>query len=62
MIAEYNRKSFIFGIPGIILQIGGNFLRTSEGELTLLGALLILLGTALLLVPFQKNNINFSHI
>jgi hypothetical protein len=52
MIVEYNRKSLIYGIPGIILQIGGSFLRTSEGELTLPGALLILIGTALLLVGF----------
>ena len=50
MIAEYNRKSFIYGIPGIILQIAGNFFRTGEGEITSLGALLVLIGTALLLV------------
>ncbi|MFX0097767.1 MAG: hypothetical protein ACFE7E_08425 [Candidatus Hodarchaeota archaeon] len=41
MIAEYNRMSFCFGIPGIILQIAGQFV---------LGPLATLLGTVLLLV------------
>ena len=50
MIAEYNRKSFVFGIPGIILQIAGNFMRTPDGVFTPLGALVLLAGTVLLLV------------
>ena len=50
MIAEYNKKSLVFGIPGIILQIAGNFMRTPNGLFTPLGWLAVLGGTALLLV------------
>lgn len=50
MIQEYNKKSFVFGIPGIILQIAGNFMRNPDGVITGLGALIILSGTALLIV------------
>ncbi len=50
MIAEYNKKSFIFGIPGVVLQIAGNFMRTPERMITPLGAILVLGGTVLLLI------------
>lgn len=51
MIQEYNRKSFIFGVPGLILQIAGRLMMnpTESGGL---GALVALLGTVLLLVGF----------
>ena len=47
MIKEYNRKSFCFGIPGIILQIGGNFIMTGN-----VATAISLIGTALLLIGF----------
>ena len=50
MIEAYNRKSFIFGIPGIILQIVGNFMRDPEGIMTILGVLIVLCGTVLLMI------------
>ena len=50
MIQEYNKKSFVFGIPGIILQIAGNFMRNPEGVITGLGLLISLCGTALLMI------------
>jgi len=49
MIKEYNNKSFYFGIPGIILQILGSLMRDSTGEITAIGALISLTGTALLI-------------
>lgn len=52
MVKEYNRKSFYFGIPGIILQIGGHLMRDSIGEPTAAGVLISLLGTALLITGF----------
>jgi hypothetical protein len=50
MIAEYNRKSFIFGIPGIIFQIAAFFMPTRDRIMSPLGAILVLAGTGLLLV------------
>ncbi len=52
MIAEYNTKSFVYGIPGIILQTVGLFIRDSEGLMTPLGSIIVLCGTGLLLVGF----------
>ena len=52
MIKEYNRKSFYFGVPGIILQIAGNLMRDSIGEPTATGVLISLVGTALLITGF----------
>ena len=49
MIKEYNRKSFYFGIPGIILQIAGQLMRDSTGGITSLGSVISLAGTALLI-------------
>jgi uncharacterized membrane protein len=49
MIKEYNRKSFYFGIPGIILQIAGQLMRDSTGGITSLGLVISLAGTALLI-------------
>ncbi len=48
MIAEYNRKSFIFGIPGIILQFIGYFVRSPRMMITFWG--IPVAGTCLLLV------------
>jgi hypothetical protein len=53
MIKEYNRRSFYFGIPGIILQIAGQLMRDSIGEPTAIGAIISLIGTALLLIGFS---------
>ncbi len=50
MTAEYNKKSFIFGIPGIVLQTAGCFIRTPEGMSTPLGVIFVLVGTVLLLI------------
>ena len=52
MIEEYNRKSFYFGIPGIILQIGGQLMRDSIGEPTATGVLISLVGSVLLMTGF----------
>lgn len=49
MIQEYNKKSFVFGIPGVILQIAGNFMRNPEGLITITGSLILLCGTILLM-------------
>ena len=52
MIARYNRLSFVWGIPGLILQIVGNVV--AQGALgpstAPLGLLVALIGTGLLLV------------
>lgn len=52
MIARYNRKSLLFGVPGIVLQTAGNILaRVSEDrEVVNIGTILMLAGTGLLLV------------
>ncbi len=52
MIQEYNRKSFYYGIPGIILQIAGQFMKGPTGEPTAIGVIISLVGTALLLTGF----------
>jgi hypothetical protein len=63
MIARYNRLSLWWGIPGILMQVAGNFLRLSTrispnfkpppgiGILvTSIGTVLLLVGTVLLLI------------
>jgi hypothetical protein len=52
MIAEYNTKSFIFGVPGLVLQTGGLFIRNAEGVMTPLGFIIAICGNVLLLVGF----------
>ena len=53
MIAEFNRKSFYFGLPGIALQIAGNILAHSTTQATsIMGAVILLIGTILLLTGF----------
>jgi hypothetical protein len=52
MIAEYNTKSFVFGIPGLVLQTVGYFIRDAEGVMTPLGFIIAICGTVLLLVGF----------
>jgi hypothetical protein len=44
MIARYNRWSFVFGVPGIILQIAGTFIGPWGAYSS------ILLGTVLLMI------------
>ena len=53
MIAEYNTKSFVFGIPGLVLQTVGWFIRDAEGFTTPLGFIIAVCGTGLLLVGFM---------
>lgn len=48
MIARYNNISLALGIPGIILQIAGNVMRTTSADPTL-GFVVLLAGTALLI-------------
>ncbi|MBN1394535.1 MAG: hypothetical protein JW959_05900 [Pirellulales bacterium] len=52
MIARYNNKSLLFGIPGIILQITGRVgsLPGAESESSGLFLLVMLAGTILLLI------------
>jgi hypothetical protein len=55
MLASENRKSLMFGIPGIVLQLAGNFMMPSVDQAgasgaALLGLCVALLGTALLIV------------
>lgn len=52
MIAKYNRMSFVWGVPGILLQIAGNILaQGAQSALTArLGLVVALVGTGLLLV------------
>jgi hypothetical protein len=49
MIARYNKLSFGFGIPGIILQIVGQLVRLSPERETI-GSLTLLVGTVLLMI------------
>jgi len=49
MNASENRKSLMFGVPGIVLQIAGNVKMRSEPE-DALGLVLALVGTVLLIV------------
>jgi hypothetical protein len=51
MIKRYNNLSFVFGVPGIIAQIFGNFYMQSHPN-SLSGPLITLGGTGLLLVGF----------
>jgi hypothetical protein len=57
MIARYNRKSLIFGVPGLVLQIGGNaavqLSKTAAANahsIAGIGAIACLIGTVLFLV------------
>ena len=52
MIASYNRKSFVFGVPGLLLQIGGNVAVLGASTLAVagVGRVVSLVGTVLLLV------------
>ena len=52
MIQRYNRLSFVFGIPGIVLQMGGVAFETERlpylrGAAALAGTLLLIVGLAL---------------
>jgi uncharacterized membrane protein len=51
MIKRYNNLSFVFAIPGLILQGVGRYLQMSQPEPTL-GLLVAIVGTVLLLVGF----------
>jgi O-antigen/teichoic acid export membrane protein len=51
MIKRYNNLSFVFGVPGLIVQIVGNVLRAQQPN-SLLPILVVLGGTGLLLVGF----------
>jgi hypothetical protein len=51
MIKRYNNLSFVFGVPGLILQIAGSVMRGQQPD-SALGILLTLGGTGLLLVGF----------
>ena len=53
MIAQYNTKSFVLGIPGLVLQTAGWFIRDAEGFMTPVGFTIALCGTGLLLVGFM---------
>jgi hypothetical protein len=55
MIAHYNRKSLAYGIPGLVLQIGGSFVEQFcttpaaagiDKIVTLIGTVLLLVGLA----------------
>lgn len=52
MIAEYNRQSFIYGVPGIVLQIGGRIVTVmaENGTMIAAGVVTTVVGTLLLLV------------
>jgi hypothetical protein len=55
MIQHYNRKSFYFGIPGLILQIAGNITTNFFKEqfpLAAIGVLALFAGTGLLIAGF----------
>ena len=52
MIMEYNRKSYYFGVPGIILQTSGRIMTVNIQEQANLGAFYMLVGTALLITGF----------
>ena len=52
MIAKYNNKSLAYGLPGILLQFGGKFLKesTSDPAMNVASSIIILLGFVLLLI------------
>ena len=52
MIAEYNNKSLAFGVPGLVLQIGGNIASSFSTDPTIaaLGGVALIVGTILLIV------------
>jgi len=50
MIAKYNRLSFMYGVPGIVLQIGGYFIAAfSQSGPASLAILFVPFGTIFLL-------------
>jgi hypothetical protein len=49
MIRRYNNLSFVFGVPGLILQVAGDIMRRSQPQ-PRLGVLVLLAGTVLLLI------------
>ncbi len=51
MIKRYNNLSLVFGVPGILAQLLGNYFRMSNPD-SLNGLLITLGGTGLLLVGF----------
>ena len=50
MIARYNRRSFVFGVPGLILLVAAGLTADREDVLTLPGKCFSLSGLALLLI------------
>jgi hypothetical protein len=54
MIARYNQKSLMFGVPGLVLQVVGNVLANPQmgANQPIVGGLCLLAGTALLVVGF----------
>jgi hypothetical protein len=48
MIARYNKLSFLFGVPGILLQVVGAVMRQS-GDNADMGLMVQLVGTGLLI-------------
>jgi hypothetical protein len=49
MIARYNNLSLALGIPGILLQIGGNVVARTNPENATLGTVALVAGTVLLI-------------
>ena len=51
MIARYNHLSFVFGVPGIAMQIAGHFMAgLGQGATASLGALFMVLGLFALMI------------
>lgn len=63
MIKRYNNLSLALGIPGIVLQIAGNFIvqMNQESAVGLLGVPVLLLGTALLIAGLAYYAIAKGH-
>jgi hypothetical protein len=52
MIKRYNNMSFLFFIPGMLLQLVGMFMKGPEDEPSVLGLALMLIGTVLAITGF----------
>jgi len=51
MIAKYNRWSFVFGVPGVFLQITGYFMAgLGQGATASLGAVFMVFGVFALMI------------
>ena len=51
MIAKYNRWSFVFGVPGIVMQIAGYFMAgLGQGATASLGAFFMVFGIFALMI------------